>query len=126
MTDEIKTQDAGPADQAKLAVAIVLALGGVAGYYVLASQSIWLRWSCVVAGLLLAALLLVFTLYGRRFRAFVEAARVELRKVVWPARDEAGKTTLAVFIFVAVASVFFWALDFFLAWATRYLTGQGG
>ncbi|MBV9345255.1 MAG: preprotein translocase subunit SecE [Gammaproteobacteria bacterium] len=126
MTDEIKTADAGTADQVKLTIAILLALAGVAGYYVLGNESVWLRWGCVVAGLALAALLLAFADYGRRFKVFVETSRIELRKVVWPTRDEAGKTTLAVFIFVAVASVFFWGLDFFLAWATRYLTGQGG
>ena len=57
---------------------------------------------------------------------FIRQVRAEGGKVVWPTREETGKTTLAVFIFVAVASIFFWALDFFLAWATRYLTGQGG
>jgi len=126
MTEDIKTQGPGSADKAKLAVAVLLALGGVAAYYVLDSQNVWLRWGCVVAGLALAALLLAFSDYGRRFRAFVEASRIELRKVVWPNRQETGRTTLAVFIFVAVASAFFWALDFVLAWATRYLTGQGG
>ena len=125
MTEDIKTADAGTADKAKLAVAIVLALGGVAAYYVLGSESVWLRWGCVVAGLALAGLLLAFSDYGRRFRTFVEASRIEVRKVVWPSREDTGRTTLAVFIFVAVASVFFWALDFVLAWATRYLTGQG-
>jgi len=35
-------------------------------------------------------------------------------------------TTLVVFVFLIVAGVFFWLLDFALAWATRALTGQGG
>jgi preprotein translocase subunit SecE len=55
----------------------------------------------------------------------MDAARVELRKIVWPTREETGKTTLAVFIFVSIAGLFFWLLDFALAWATRFLTGQG-
>jgi preprotein translocase subunit SecE len=55
----------------------------------------------------------------------MELARIELRKVVWPTRDDAGKTTLVVFAFVAVAGLFFWVLDLVLAWATKYLTGQG-
>jgi preprotein translocase subunit SecE len=55
----------------------------------------------------------------------VELARVELRKVVWPTRDETFKTTAVVFVFVIVAGMFFWGLDLVLAAATKWLTGQG-
>jgi preprotein translocase subunit SecE len=98
---------------------------GVAGYYVLGSQNVWLRWACVVAGLALAALVVGFSAYGTQFRQFMDSARVELRKVVWPTRDETWKTTVAVFIFVTAASIFFWLLDVVLAWATKFLTGTG-
>jgi preprotein translocase subunit SecE len=125
MTDEIKVQDAGTADKAKLTVAILVVIGGVAGYYVLAGWPAWLRWTAVAASLALAALVLVFSYYGREFRQFVELARIELRKIVWPSRQETGMTTLVVFIFVVVAGIFFWLLDLGLAWATKLITGQG-
>ena len=51
---------------------------------------------------------------------------MELRKVVWPTRDEAIQTTIAVFVFTLIMGVFFWLLDMFLLWLTRLLTGQGG
>jgi preprotein translocase subunit SecE len=76
--------------------------------------------------LALAALVVWFSWYGTQFKQFVELARVELRKVVWPNRQETGMTTLVVFVFVVVAGLFFWLLDFVLAWATRAITGQGG
>ena len=126
MTDDIKTQDAGTADKVKLTVAILIAIAGVVGYYVLASQATWLRWMAVVVSLVLAAVVVGFSRYGSEFRRFVELARIELRKVVWPTRDETIKTTVVVFVFVAVAGLFFWGLDFVLAWATRALTGSGG
>jgi preprotein translocase subunit SecE len=125
MTEDIKVQPAGGADTAKLVVATLLVILGVAGYYVLGDQNVWLRWGCVVAGLVLGALVVAFSAYGTQFRSFMDAARVELRKIVWPTREETGKTTLAVFIFVSIAGLFFWLLDFALAWATRFLTGQG-
>jgi preprotein translocase subunit SecE len=125
MTDDIKTQDAGTADKVKLTVAILIAVAGVAGYYVLASQPTWLRWIAVVVSLVLAAVVVGFSRYGSEFRRFVELARIELRKVVWPTRQETLQTTLVVFVFVAIAGVFFWALDLVLAWATKFLTGQG-
>jgi len=45
---------------------------------------------------------------------------------VWPTREEAMQTTLAVLVFALVMGVFFWLLDMFLLWVTRILTGQGG
>ena len=127
MTDEIKAPEAaGTADKLKLTVAILIVVAGVAGYYVLADQPLWLRWVPVVASLGLGALVVAFSYYGTEFRRFVELARIELRKIVWPTRQETLQTTLVVFLFVAIAGVFFWVLDLALAWATRTLTGQGG
>jgi len=125
MTDESKVQDAGTADKAKLYAGVVLALAGVAGYYVLGNQPGWMRWLAVVAGLALGALVVAFSAYGAAFREFVVLARVELRKIVWPNRQETGMTTLVVFGFVIAFGVFFWVLDLVLAWATKALTGQG-
>ncbi|MBS0366966.1 MAG: preprotein translocase subunit SecE [Proteobacteria bacterium] len=126
MTDESKISAAGAADKVKLTAAIVIAIAGVAGYYLLASQPAWMRWLPVVAGLVLAAVVLLFSWYGTQFRQFVDLARIELRKIVWPTRQETLQTTLVVFLFVTAAGLFFWALDWVLALATRYLTGQGG
>ena len=124
MTDDIRQQDAGAADKAKLTIAIVIALAGVAGYYVLANQPTWMRWSTVAASFLVAAVVVAFSRYGAEFRRFVELARIELRKIVWPTREETLQTTLVVFGFVVVAGLFFWLLDLVLAWATQKLTGQ--
>ena len=126
MTDEIKLQEVGIADKAKLGVAIAAVIAGIAGYYVLGSDATWQRWIAVIAGLVIAALLLAFSRYGSDFRAFMASARVELRKIVWPNREETLKTTAIVFVFVAIAGFFFWGLDVLLSWATRALTGTGG
>jgi len=123
---DTKAQDAGAADTVKLVVAIVLVIGGVAGYYVLSAQPAWMRWLAVAAGLVLAALVIAFSRYGTALKQFWTDSRVELRKIVWPNRQETGMTTLVVMIFLLVAGIFFWLLDLGLAWATRALTGQGG
>jgi len=126
MTDEIKAQDGGAGDTAKLVVAILIVLAGVVGYYLLASQATWLRWLPVVGGIILAAVVIAWSQYGTDLRQFMHDARIELRKIVWPSRQETGMTTMVVFIFVLAAGLFFWGLDLVLAWATRALTGQGG
>jgi preprotein translocase subunit SecE len=123
---DTKVQDAGAADTVKLVVAILLVAGGVAGYYVLGNQSAWERWAAVGAGLVLAGVVIAFSRYGTALKQFWADSRVELRKIVWPNRQETGMTTLVVMVFLLIAGVFFWGLDLALAWATRALTGQGG
>ncbi len=125
MTEDIKIQAPGGPDKAKLAIAALLVLGGVAGFYVLNAQNVWLRWAAVAAGLVLAILVVAMSRYGTALKQFVLDSRVELRKIVWPSRNETGMTTLVVFVFVIAAGLFFWLLDFVLAWATRAFTGQG-
>jgi preprotein translocase subunit SecE len=126
MAEDINTPVAGTADKAKLIVAVLVVIAGVAAFYVLTDQPVWMRWAAVAASLVLAAVVIAFSRYGTEFRRFVELARIELRKIVWPTREETGKMTAVVLMFVVVAGIFFWLLDLVLAWATKTLTGQGG
>jgi preprotein translocase subunit SecE len=123
---DTKAQDAGTADRVKLVVAILFVIGGVAAYYVLGNQPPWLRWLAVAAGIILAAGVIAVSKYGTALKQFMADSRVELRKIVWPNRQETGMTTLVVMVFLLIAGIFFWGLDLALAWATRALTGQGG
>ena len=63
---------------------------------------------------------------GRDFWQFVQGSRVELRKVVWPTRQETMQTTLVVFVAIVAMGIFFWILDWLLGALTAALTGQGG
>lgn len=125
MTEEIKVPDAGASDKVKAVVAVLLVIGGIVGYYVLSAQPAWQRWIVVVVGIVLGLAVLAWSEYGRSFWQFVLDSRIELRKVVWPTRNETGMTTLVVFGFVIIAGLFFWVLDVVLAWATKTLSGQG-
>ena len=126
MNDQASTSSGGGADQARLVGVVALVLAGLVGFYVLHGQSEWLRWLSVVAGVALAAGVFATSAQGREFWQFMQAARLELRKVVWPERQETIRFTAVVFGFVIISGVFFWLLDVFLSWATRLLTGQGG
>jgi preprotein translocase subunit SecE len=126
MNEQIQDQGAGRFDSLALGLAIALVVAGVVGFYLLGDQAAWLRWLVVAAGIAAGGTVFALSAGGRDFMQFVVDSRNELRKVVWPTREETWKTTLVVFVFAVIAGVFFWVLDLFLAWATRHLTGQGG
>lgn len=120
--------ETGPSilDTLKLVLAVAFLVGGIVGYYYYEDESILLRVAGVLAGLAVAAVLAMLTDKGRELWRFIQGSRIELRKVIWPTRQETFQTTLTVFVFVLILSIFFWGLDFFLLWASRLLTGQGG
>jgi preprotein translocase subunit SecE len=103
-------------DKIKLAVAAALVAAGIAGYYLLAAQSILLRIASVLAGIAAGIAAAWTSVYGQRFAAFAREALVEVRKVVWPTRKETMQTTAAVFAFVVVMAVFLWVSDKTLEW----------
>jgi preprotein translocase subunit SecE len=122
MTEEIKAQDGGTADTVKLVIAILFVIAGVVGFYVVSPQTVWLRWLAVVGGLVLGAVVIAFSQYGTDLKQFIALSRIELRKIVWPNRQETLMTTAVVLGFVLLAGLFFWGLDLVLAWATQALT----
>jgi preprotein translocase subunit SecE len=113
-------------DSAKLVLAIAVLVAGIAGYYWFAGMPVAVRILMVLAGLGLGAALLFWSAQGQVLWQYIQGSRVELRKMVWPTRQETLQTTLVVFVFVLLLGVFFWLVDMLLAWATRHLTGQGG
>jgi preprotein translocase subunit SecE len=125
MTEQVQQQSANALDAAKLAAGVLIVGAGVAAFYLLSTQPIWLRWIIVLAGLVLGALVSLQSFQGKTFWAFVQSSRIELRKVVWPNRQETIQVTIVVFVMVIVLSLFFWGLDSLLGFVTRWLTGNG-
>jgi preprotein translocase subunit SecE len=104
------------ADKAKLAVAVLLLVGGIAAFYVLGKQDLWLR-VLVMLGMGTAAVALFFTAEsGKQLLAYARDSVREVKKVVWPTRKEAGQMTGYVFAFVVVMAIFLWLTDKSLEW----------
>ena len=104
------------ADKIKLAVAAMLVVAGIAGYYWLSANSILLRILAVVVGIAAGVAVAWMSAPGREFVVFAREALVEVKKVVWPTRKETVQTTAAVFAFVVVMAVFLWVSDKTLEW----------
>jgi preprotein translocase subunit SecE len=123
-----KTETSGPGalDVVKILLAVGLIIGGVAAFYSFPDASVALRAAGVVVSIAAAIGVFFSTVQGQGLWRFIQSSRVELRKVIWPNRQETVQTAVAVIIFTIVMALFFWVLDKFLFWATRLLTGQGG
>ena len=112
-------------DTAKLSLAVVIVLAGLVVYYYFGDVSTLLRTVGVLLALALGAVVALTSLQGRTLWKFVQGARVELSKVVWPTKDETIQTTLVVLVVAVIGGVIFFALDFFLGWVVTRITGQG-
>jgi preprotein translocase subunit SecE len=112
-------------DTAKLALAILIVLAGLVSYYYFADSSALLRALGVIVTLAVAAVVALSSLQGRLLWKFIQGARVELNKVVWPSREETIQTTLVVLVVALVGGVFFFLIDRFLLWLTTWIMGRG-
>ena len=65
------------------------------------------------------------TTQGKGLLSFMGAARTEVRKIVWPTRQETMQTTLMVFIIVVILSIFLWFVDMLLGWGIKELLARG-
>jgi preprotein translocase subunit SecE len=124
MTEQVQ-QSATALDTAKLVAGIAILAAGIAGFYLLGDLPIWVRWIIVLAALAAGALVAVQSAQGRTFWEFVQSSRIELRKVVWPDRQETVQVTIIVFVMIIVLGLFFWGLDSLLAFLTKWLAGRG-
>ena len=112
-------------DTALLLLAAVILVGSLFAYYYYADESALLRSLGMLFAFILAIWVAFQSAQGRTLWAFIQSSRVELRRVVWPTREETIQTTIVVLVFALIMGTFFWLLDIFLLWFTRLITGQG-
>ena len=74
--------------------------------------------SVIIAGLAVT----LFTNNGHALLTFAREAYVELRKVVWPTRQEAVQTTIIVFVGVCVVSLFLYLCDLVFLQVVKAIT----
>ena len=100
-------------DKFKVALAVVATIAGVVGFFILKGQNkpALMCAGALVAGLVVAVLLLWTSATGRDFLGFAKEAVRETKKVVWPTRKEATQITMVVFGFVLVMAIFLWGTD---------------
>ncbi len=114
------------ADWPKWLLAIILLLAGLVGNHYYSDFSTPVRTLAWLALLACAAFVVSKTAKGRWVVAFLRDSRMEMRKVVWPTREEVMQTTLVVAVMVVILAFLLWGLDGVLVWLMGWLTGQHG
>lgn len=111
-------------DWLKWLIAFTLLFAAIVANHYYSDITIWLRlvgWAIVVP---VTAFIAAKTQKGKWVVEFVRDSRVELRKVIWPTREETMQTTMVVAAMVVILAIILWGLDGVLVWLIGWLTGQ--
>jgi len=114
------------ADSLKWVTVTILLLAGLVTNYYYMQLSLWIRLSAWAALVLVVAFISSKTQRGKWFISFFRDSRLELRKVVWPTREETTQTTIVVAVMVVVLALILWGMDSVLVSMIGWLTGQKG
>jgi len=115
-----KAEQAGAnsaADIAKLTLALLIIAAGVVGYYWFNDLPTWQRLLLLLGGFVLGGAVGYFTRSGHSLREFFSESLFELRKVVWPTRQETIQTTLVIMVVVVILSILLGLVDLFFNWS---------
>jgi len=116
---------ASVSDIVKLVFSTVFIVAGLVAFYSFADFQLLYRVLGLI-GITASAVAISFTTAkGRSVWGFMLEAKQEFKRIVWPTKDEAIRTTLLVFLMVFVVGLILWLLDMFLFWGVQLLMSQG-
>ena len=109
----------------KYALALLLVAGGLFAFYWFEAQ--WpapARIGMVVLGVVAGVAVFMTSLKGRQTREFLSESRFELRKVVWPTRQEAMRMTWIVMVVVVIIALLLAGFDTIIQWLVKLFLAQ--
>jgi preprotein translocase subunit SecE len=126
MVSRIENQGDTKLDWLKWLFVVALVIAGLGANYYYSQQPWplrllgWLFLLAIVAGLAFQ------THQGKQLINFARESRMELRKVVWPTRQETIQTTLVIAAVVVILALILWLIDGALVSVIGWITGQRG
>jgi len=110
-------------DVMKWTLAIALLIAGMGGFYYFTDYHIIARVGGLVLLVLLATFITTKTTLGQQTLGFLHESHIEVRKVVWPTREDTMQTTGVVALVVVIVAIFVWLIDILLMQLMRLVTG---
>ena len=120
---QVKETANSPLNIVLWALSIAIVIAAVYGNSYFGGESLLYRVLGLLAASILVALIAFQTVQGKAFWLLLKGARTEIRKVVWPTRQETVQTTLIVSMVVIVAGLLLWGLDTLLGWLVSLVIG---
>ncbi|MBF7691364.1 MULTISPECIES: preprotein translocase subunit SecE [Acinetobacter] len=117
-----------PMDIILWVLAIILLIGAslvnqyLPAYWAPASN-IWVQIGAILACIIVALGLLYATHQGKGFVRLLKDARLELRRVTWPTKQETVTTSWQVVLVIIVAAIVLWCFDYALGWLVKLMIG---
>lgn len=112
-------------DIVKLVFALVLVVVGLVAFYYFVDLPIIYRVLGLIGVMVSAVGISFTTAKGRSVWGFMLEAKQEFKRIAWPTKDEAVKTTISVIVMVFIVGIMLWLLDMFLFWGVQLLMNQG-
>ena len=117
-----KTEKSSSLDTIKLLLAVAVLVGGIVGYYHFVEYTTIYRVLGLLGMVAVALFLILQTAKGKSLWQFAGASKAEVRKVVWPTRQETIQTTLVIMVVVLITSIFLWGVDSLLGVIVKSIT----
>ena len=125
MSSQNEDTNGSPMDTVLMLLAFGIVGGAIYGFYFFeADYNIAVRAGAMIGAVVLSLLVVYQTAVGKSAWTTIQGSRLEMRKVVWPTRQEAVQTTLLIAVVVLILAVAIWGLDAFLLWGVKHITGR--
>ncbi|WP_100643668.1 preprotein translocase subunit SecE [Alteromonas facilis] len=125
MSEKVENTSGGALDLIKWLVVFALLAAVIAGNSVYGDVSVLYRALAAVAAVVIAGFIAATTVKGSAFLTYAKESRTEVRKVVWPSRQEATQTTLIVLAATVIVGLLLWGLDGIIVRVVGWITGIG-
>lgn len=79
--------------------------------YWVEANNVWVRIGVIVAGVVVALFLLYLTTQGKNFIRLLKESRIELRRVIWPTKQETMTSSWQVLVVIIITAILLWIFD---------------
>ncbi|KGK40969.1 preprotein translocase subunit SecE [Nitrincola sp. A-D6] len=110
-------------DSLKWVAVVAIVVAGVVGNSMFSGESLLYRVLALLVLAVAAGFIALQTAKGRTWYKLFKDAKGEMRRVVWPTRQETLQTTLMVLAAVLVVALMLWGMDTFFGWIVSSTIG---
>ena len=112
---ETKLDGRSTTEAIKLLAAVLMTASGLVGFYYFNDIPNLYRVIALIVSVGISLTLYIATSNGQNTLNFLKSAQSEIKKVVWPTRQETTQTTLIVLVVVIIFGIILWLLDLVLS-----------